>query len=195
MPAAARREQLLDEAAAWIIADGLGALTMEGLAARCGASKSLPYRHFAGTDDVLVALYQRELAAVEAHLRRAVDPDASVDATIEALVRAYFELITTRGAALGVLTGTGSHIPALADHGTGPNGLSRLLAHVTGIDRAAADVLAALLTGMSIAASDSLGRGDASRAVIEHLTIAAACGAVASVVDTLSPLPRPKERP
>ncbi len=35
---------------------------MEGIAARGGVSKALPYRHFDNADDVLMALYQREMA-------------------------------------------------------------------------------------------------------------------------------------
>ena len=56
MRAEDRRDHLLDEAAAILVAHGAAVLTMERLAESAGVSKALPYKHFDNVQHVLVAL-------------------------------------------------------------------------------------------------------------------------------------------
>lgn len=58
----ARREQLLDVASTSIVADGLHAFTMEGLARSAGVSAPLVYKYFSGRPELLEALLKREYA-------------------------------------------------------------------------------------------------------------------------------------
>ena len=51
---AQRRDHLLDAAAELVGLKGVGAVTMEGVAARAGVSKALPYTHFDDATDLLM---------------------------------------------------------------------------------------------------------------------------------------------
>ena len=68
---AQRRRQLLDAAASLIIEKSLDAVTMEGVAARAGVSKALPYRFFTNRDQILDRLIERELAILDHHIGKA----------------------------------------------------------------------------------------------------------------------------
>ena len=57
---AARRDQLLDVAAAVIADEGTRAMTMERIAEGAGVSKALVYRYFANRSALLLELYERE---------------------------------------------------------------------------------------------------------------------------------------
>lgn len=57
---AARRAQLLDTAKEMVIANGLQAFTMEGLAKTAGVSAPLVYNYFAGRPQLLQELLRRE---------------------------------------------------------------------------------------------------------------------------------------
>ncbi len=56
----ARRTQLLDTAKVMVIADGLAAFTMEGLARQANVSAPLIYKYFTGRSELLQALLKRE---------------------------------------------------------------------------------------------------------------------------------------
>ncbi|MEM8766809.1 MAG: TetR/AcrR family transcriptional regulator [Pseudomonadota bacterium] len=56
----ARRTQLLDTAKTMVIAEGLQAFTMEGLAREAGVSAPLVYNYFSGRPELLKALLARE---------------------------------------------------------------------------------------------------------------------------------------
>ena len=168
----ARREQLLDTAAALLVERGLTGLTMEAVAAGAGVSKALPYQHFDNSDAVVVELYHRELGRLTASIASAVSGIRGGDAIVAAALHAYFDEIETRGALLGILAGPGSQIPALV-HGGQPaaaGGLADLLSDAYGLSTRVARVAAALVTGAAIAGSDAVARGDARRTEAERLT-------------------------
>ena len=98
----ARREQLLD-AAAQLGAASLDSVTMEGLAARAGVSKALPYKFFANRDEVLVALYDRELAVLEARIKAAVAGVEGFVPRLTATVESWLDGVASAGVLLGVL--------------------------------------------------------------------------------------------
>jgi TetR/AcrR family transcriptional regulator, fatty acid biosynthesis regulator len=56
----ARRDQILDRAAELVLADGLAALSMEGVARATGVSKGLVYNYFPDRQALFAALLQRE---------------------------------------------------------------------------------------------------------------------------------------
>ena len=56
----ARRDQILDRAAELILADGLAAISMEGVARAAGVSKGLVYNYFPDRQALFAALLQRE---------------------------------------------------------------------------------------------------------------------------------------
>jgi AcrR family transcriptional regulator len=82
-----RRDLFLEAAAAIVLDQGVGAVTMEGVAQRCGVNKSLPYRYFADRDAVLAALFDREHAKYAAWWAEALPADPTFDAAVRAALR------------------------------------------------------------------------------------------------------------
>ena len=89
MPAAQRREQLLDAALAVIDEGGYGAVSMESIARAAGVTKPVVYDRFANLGELLAALLEREERRALAELARALparpaaDPDRlAVDAFV-----------------------------------------------------------------------------------------------------------------
>ncbi len=91
---------------------------MEGLAERAGVSKALPYAHFDNSDDVLVALYVREIALIAQRITAALARADGRHARMKAIVHAYFDVVDERGAVLAVLTGPGSHVAEHVEDGS-----------------------------------------------------------------------------
>ncbi|MDP1640574.1 MAG: TetR/AcrR family transcriptional regulator [Phenylobacterium sp.] len=56
----ARRDQILDRAAELVLADGLAAISMDGVARAAGVSKGLVYNYFPDRQALFAALLQRE---------------------------------------------------------------------------------------------------------------------------------------
>jgi AcrR family transcriptional regulator len=98
-----RRDQLLSSAAELLLERGTSAITMEGVAARAGVSKALPYAHFANADELLLALYEREVEDIGRRVRRAMRGVEGFDEKVTAAVSAYFNVVEDRGALLATL--------------------------------------------------------------------------------------------
>lgn len=103
-----RRDLFLDAAAAIVLDQGVGAVTMEGVAQRCGVNKSLPYRYFADRDAVLAALFDREQANYAARWANELPAEPSFEGAVRAALRhwcvrtdeggeLYFKLVTDNG--------------------------------------------------------------------------------------------------
>lgn len=167
----ARREQLLDSAADLLLAEGIGSLTMEGLAARAGVSKALPYAHFDNADDVVAELHQREITRLAARVLGAIaDLDDGVE-RIAASVTAYFDVVQERGAILGALTGA-APVRANPDR-TGHEFVADLLQSSFPMRRKSAMAAAVMTQTLLTGAVEAWVRGDASRSAIEAMAVRA----------------------
>jgi AcrR family transcriptional regulator len=100
---AQRRRQLLDAAASLIIEKSLDAVTMEGVAARAGVSKALPYRFFTNRDDLLIALYDREADILTRRVREATRTVVGFESRVRAIAETWLEGVSERGLVLGML--------------------------------------------------------------------------------------------
>lgn len=109
LPAAQRREDLLDVARDVLLGEGLRALTMERLAERAGVSKGLGYAYFRDVEDVTLALWDREIGEVYRRIEDATADARSVDEVIDRAVRAYLDVLGERGTLLGALQAQLSH--------------------------------------------------------------------------------------
>jgi len=98
-----RREELLDVAAELVVAHGVEALTMEGLAVSAGVSKGLGYKHFANSDQLLVALYEREMRVFDRRANEATTAVVPFEEKLHGLLDAMFDVVAERGALLGRL--------------------------------------------------------------------------------------------
>lgn len=179
-----RREQLLDTAAEIVSERGINGFTMEGLAARAGVSKALPYRHFENAEDVLVELYLRELRGLGTRILEACDGRPDDDLVIAA-VGAYFDAIAERGVVLGKLSSSGSHVPVLAVERGAPRAsafLAGMLERAYGVHGRQALVLGNVVAGAVLAAGDSWARGDCSRQTAQEIALKAALGVIHHVL-------------
>jgi len=96
LPRGARREQFLDVAATMITELGLDAVTMERVAAQAGVSKGLGYAYFANRDELLVALFDRELGALDRRVADAVEGAGSFEDRLRVSLEVGFETTATR---------------------------------------------------------------------------------------------------
>jgi AcrR family transcriptional regulator len=167
-----RRAQLLDVAAEMVAERGVGALTMEGLAARAGVSKALPYAHFDNADAVLVALYRREVRRIGEAVGGAVAGARDPYEQLRSAIGAYFDAVRARGPVLAALTAPGSRIPAEADGGRrlGVAFVAGLLVE-GGMARRPARLVASILLGALSGAVDAWVHGDASRSTAEQAVV------------------------
>lgn len=178
-------EQFLDAAAELVRSRGLGGMTMERLAESAGVSKALPYRYFDNADAVFVALYEREIGELAHRIGGAVAKRRADQDAIAVAVHEYFEVVSVRGDLLASLAGAGSPIPQLTEsENSGPNLIAGLLAQSYGVKGRKASVLASMVTAAVVGASDSVGRGEASRAMAEKVAITALSAAVQAVAES-----------
>jgi AcrR family transcriptional regulator len=98
-----RRAHFLDMAAEIITEQGADSVTMEGVAARAGVSKALGYRYFTNRDDLLMALFDREMAILDHRISHAVTTADNFEDGLRAIVCAWLDLIVERGRLLGSL--------------------------------------------------------------------------------------------
>lgn len=98
-----RRAHFLDMAAEIITGQGADSVTMEGVAARAGVSKALGYRYFTNRDDLLMALFDREMAILDRRISDAVASADNFEDGLRAIVVSWLELIVERGRLLGSL--------------------------------------------------------------------------------------------
>ena len=83
------RRALLDEAAAVLETDGVGALALRDLARRVGVSATAPYHHFRGKADLVCALAEDVLSDLDVVLAAATVLPVSPDARLHAQGVAY----------------------------------------------------------------------------------------------------------
>jgi AcrR family transcriptional regulator len=107
--AGTERHEALVGAAAGLVAEGdVEAVSMESVAARAGVSRSLVYKHFANRHDLLAAVYQREAAALDAEIVRAVETAEGFEDIIRTLIRAVLAGAASRGATFARLSRAGA---------------------------------------------------------------------------------------
>lgn len=167
-----RRAQLLDVAAELLITQGAQAVTMERLAEWAGVSKALPYSHFENSNDVLLALRNRENVRIGEYLW-AVASEAPIGNRIAAVVAAFFEAVEDRSDLLGVLTGPGAIVtgPDEARQREGAEFVARLLEAKFSMAHERAKATAPVLLGAFIGAADGWGGGDMDLRTAEHLVL------------------------
>ncbi len=106
----ALRQALVTEAFEALEKDGLEALSLRGLAAEAGVSKTAPYRHFADKRELLVTLaaegFKMLADVLEEALADAVKgqgPSSSATNALRALFRAYLGFARSRPALYGLM--------------------------------------------------------------------------------------------
>lgn len=174
---AARRSQLLDVAADLVLARGVGAVTMERLAARAGVSKALVYLHFDNADSVLSHLFHREVTHLGAEMLAAVDRAAEPEARLRLAVHTYFDIVERRGALFTVLS-KGSTAPAHVrdDHRVGPRFVADLFRRIFDVSPRRAKIASAMFVGAVAGGLDAWFAGEVSRRDVEEAAVSVALG-------------------
>src|SRR3954454_6159773 len=96
-----RRQHFLDAAARLITERGAESVTMKGVAAEAGVSKALGYRYFANRDDLLLALFDREVRVLDERTIAAVMSADRFEGRLRAVVDVWQDLIVERGNLMG----------------------------------------------------------------------------------------------
>ena len=103
LPREQRRAHFLDVAAELIVEQGIEAVTMEGVAARAGVSKGLGYAYFENKEELLVALFHREMRELDRRIAAAVASSGDFEQRIRAMIVVLFDVTTERGVLMGTL--------------------------------------------------------------------------------------------
>lgn len=175
-----RRDRFLDAAAAIVIEQGVSAVTMDGVAARSGVNKALGYRFFSDRDDLLTALFDREVARHESRVEHEISRDAGFEAWIRYGLRHWFRRMDESGELFLRLTSDNGPLAAKAtarrqaDVAAWAQGLQRSF----GIAPRPAEHLAAFLVA-GTAGAIAVRNGQDDDDVIETITISVLAAAEA----------------
>jgi len=175
-----RRDRFLDAAAEIVIAQGVSAVTMEGVAARTGVNKALGYRYFADRDDLLAALFDREVARHDSRIPQEIAPDAGFEAWVRYGLRHWFRRKDESGELLMRLTSDQGPLAArsAARRQADVAGWARGLQRVFGLEARESEHLAAFLVA-GTAGAIAVRNGEDDEAVIETITVAVLAAAEA----------------
>jgi AcrR family transcriptional regulator len=108
-----RRLQILDVATSIVREQGVRAVTMERVAAEARVSKPVVYTHFANTGDLLRALLDREEQALDAAVTREVAAATTMEETLRACARPWFDAFTRPDSVFRRLTLEQSGVPEI----------------------------------------------------------------------------------
>jgi len=153
---------------------------MDGVAARSGVNKALGYRYFSDRDDLLTALFDREVERHESRVAQKISRDASFEAWVRYGLRHWFRRMDESGELFLRLTSDNGPLAAKAaarrraDAAAWAQGLQRTF----GISPRPAEHLAAfLVAGTSGAIAVRNGADD--DAIIETITVSVLAAAEA----------------
>lgn len=182
-----RREQILGEAAAIILAEGVSAVTMERLGREAGVSKALVYAYFEDRLDLLTALLLREHARFRQEGRRLLAEVEGFENKVRATTAAWLDHVADNGALIERLLNEPDiacvmETTAAAGRPEMTSYFGDLIAREYGISRHSAVTLADLLMGLTGAAGEHIRRTGCDRQPVLELSlqmIFAALGGVA----------------
>jgi AcrR family transcriptional regulator len=110
---AERRASFLDVTARLVKSEGLGAVTMERVAAAAGLSKPVIYSHFADRGELLQALLERCWLDVDRSVQARLQGTQTLDESLQALIVGYFDEIAAQGALVQLMIGNASQEPVV----------------------------------------------------------------------------------
>jgi AcrR family transcriptional regulator len=167
-----RRHQLLDVAAGLLAQGGTRAATMERVAEAAGVSKALPYAHFANAEDLLIALYRRSSVELGESVWAALEAAGPDEDLAEIWVRSHFHCGARQGVVFAALITPGSAIPSKADRSsTGEAFVGRILRRFFQVEPAHARVVASMVLGAFLGASNQWINDVDSRPALERAAI------------------------
>lgn len=98
-----RREHFLDVTAQLVLQHGAEAVTMESVAAAAGVSKGLGYAYFSNRNELLLTLLNRELGELQRRSEEEIRKATDFEGRVRGSIRAWFDVMSDRGALIGTL--------------------------------------------------------------------------------------------
>ena len=173
-----RREVLLDAAKELVVERGPAGLTMEGIAARAGVNKALPYRHFENAQAVLVELFVRFNRLLGSRVLASVADHDGVEDRVGAVVAAYFDVVRANGSFLAIMSEAGADVLDRAAKDTQAEDFTtEIVVRAFGVPRREAVAVGTLVQGILATAAQAWGRRQGPRSRIEAYATSA-CVAV-----------------
>lgn len=175
-----RRDRFLDAAAEIVIELGVSAVTMDGVAARSGVNKALGYRYFCSRDDLLTALFDREVARHVSRVEHEIAPDASFEDWLRYGLRHWFRRIDESGELFVRLTSDNGPLAArsAARRAADVASWAKALQRVFGLEPRTSEHLASFLVAGTTGAI-AVRNGQDDDDVIETITISVLAAAEA----------------
>lgn len=180
-----RRAALLDAAASLLARDGLGAVSMETVAAVAGVSRPLVYKHFANRHELLAEVFRVQASKLDAAIVAAVEAADGFEGKIRALIRAVLEAERAYGPVMVPLLRARlddaqfQHEQRGRDRRT-VSFFGRLAMEAFGLERSdAIAAMSVLLTGIESVRAQARARpSEARRLVLEDLYVDLVTGAL-----------------
>jgi AcrR family transcriptional regulator len=115
------RDAILDTTAALVAEHGLWQVTMSQIAAETGIGRATLYKYFPDVESILLAWHDRHVTGHLEQLARIRDQAGSPGERLEAVLRAYAQIIyqRPRGTELAALVHRGEHLARAQRHLTG----------------------------------------------------------------------------
>lgn len=98
-----RRTHFLDVTAQLVLQHGTEAVTMEAVAAAAGVSKGLGYAYFSNRNELLLTLLNRELGELQRRSEEQIREADDFEGRVRGSIRAWFDVMSERGALIGTL--------------------------------------------------------------------------------------------
>ena len=86
-----REALILQEAEEVLIEKGYHEMSMDEIAARVGIAKGTVYLHFASKEDLVFALFERDMQKFQELVEASIDPESTVRARMETILHLMFE--------------------------------------------------------------------------------------------------------
>jgi AcrR family transcriptional regulator len=155
LPRSARRKQLLAAAQEVFVANGYHAAAMDDIAERAGVSKPVLYQHFPGKLELYLALLDTQAERLSAAVHDALARTDDNRMRIHGVLTAYYEFVDRDdedGAFRLIFETDLGNEPSVRSRVEGVTqktmqAVADVVAVDTGLDRAAAELLATALTG------------------------------------------------
>jgi AcrR family transcriptional regulator len=112
----ARKQHIIESAAAAIAASGVIDLTMEQIAEHAGVSRGLLYNYFDNVEEIVLAVHRAEAAVLEDATRAAMaEADGDLTSVVATAARVWLERFAERGPLLAILFAPQASDSPLAD--------------------------------------------------------------------------------
>lgn len=107
LPAADRRDVLIDAATKLLASGDVEAVSIESVAELAGVSRPLVYKHFANRAELLAAVYQRESILLQREIAASIAAADTLESKLRAYVAGCLRAQAERGATMAALRSAG----------------------------------------------------------------------------------------